>query len=164
MSEMYEREPGERVLWRGRQWSVTTHALQCLSTHAEITFDRLADIEQRAKPDNYSWPEHMVQKNWIDLDDFIHCYLIACVANGFKIANIAAMIRRAQAKAAGELAAAKVAAELWPTDASLPADACLSDSDGFCKIQAARKDAEQAYWQQEESKMADEVQKVAEDY
>jgi hypothetical protein len=145
MSEMYE----QRVLWRGRQWSVTTHALQCLVTRAEITFDRLADIEQRAKPDNYSWPEHMAGKSWIDLDD-IHCYLIACVANGFKIPHIADLIRRARAIAAGHVAAAKVAAEL-------PADAAFNLDDTFSKIYAAGKDAEAEYLKKEEGNLTQRI-------
>jgi hypothetical protein len=38
----------------------------------------------------------MAEKNWVDLDDFIECYLLACVFNRVKFKGIGVAIRKAR--------------------------------------------------------------------
>ena len=79
----------DRVLWRGRQWAVTTFGIECLDGTYTIAKDRLFE-----NIDVYGWPLHVTQKNWADSDDFCTAWLIALALHGSKAKRIRAAIAR----------------------------------------------------------------------
>jgi hypothetical protein len=69
-------ELGE-IWWRGKQWAVTSHGIEALDGCYFIAKDRFAeDLPE------YSWPEHMAGKNWVDADEFATAWLLAIFLHG----------------------------------------------------------------------------------
>ena len=74
---------GERlhpILWRGRQWAVTTYGVEALDGCYNFEADRLD--ENLAAEHPHSWPEHMARKGWVDVEDFITAWLVAVTLHG----------------------------------------------------------------------------------
>lgn len=70
------------ILWRGRQWAVTTHGIEALDGTYSFEAHRLAeDLHVRGYG---GWPSHMSEKDWVDIDDFITAWLIALTLHGEK--------------------------------------------------------------------------------
>lgn len=55
------------VLWQGRQWAVTTYGLEARDGTYAIEADRLRE----------GWVDHMREKVWVDVPDFITGFLCA---------------------------------------------------------------------------------------
>lgn len=67
---------GTKVFWRGKQWRVTRYGLETLDGSYAIARDRLADY--RPGRDGISdWLCHMVEKDWVDVEDFSTAFVIA---------------------------------------------------------------------------------------
>jgi hypothetical protein len=71
-------EQPSQIWWRGAQWAVTTSGIERLDGTYSIKADRLLEDE----PD-YSWPEHMAGKGWIDVDEFVTAWLVALAMHGY---------------------------------------------------------------------------------
>jgi hypothetical protein len=56
----------DEVWWRGHQWAVTAHGIECLDGTYHLEARRL--LEEHGEV--YDWPEHMVGKVWVDIDEF----------------------------------------------------------------------------------------------
>jgi hypothetical protein len=61
-----------RVLWRGRQWAVTTYGLEERAGQYHVQKNRLWKDEA-----SYGWVEHMSEKGWRDLVDFAEALRVA---------------------------------------------------------------------------------------
>src|SRR5262249_61508223 len=96
----YETIKGERELWRGRQWAVTTHCIQGLGQwhYYVIQLDRL----RKDETEQHTWLDHMSEKD-LDIKDFIQAYCIACVYKGVRIKNIGELIKKARSRRACSL-------------------------------------------------------------
>jgi hypothetical protein len=46
-------------------WAVTTYGVESLTMHYPIARDRLNECEAE-----YTWEQHMADKNWVNMDDF----------------------------------------------------------------------------------------------
>jgi hypothetical protein len=66
------------VLWSNNQWAVTKSGLESLVTEVEyvIPRDRLADVLYGTENVGM-WPVQMVQKTWVDFDQFWPAYVKA---------------------------------------------------------------------------------------
>jgi hypothetical protein len=94
MLELSETLPGEKVVHRGRQWIVSSYGLEAPEHGYWIERERLRD-----GLDSWGgWPMHMASKVWVDLDDFIQCFLRACVYHGVSSKNMSQAIDRARSK------------------------------------------------------------------
>lgn len=76
------------VWWQGRQWAVTSYGIECRDGTYVIEAKRL--LEDRPE---YSWPEHICEKMWVDQDDFCTAWLVALALHGVK-ANDPEYVRR----------------------------------------------------------------------
>lgn len=94
MKNDYETIPGEREIWRGRQWSVTTFCIHRLNSSYWIALKR---VQRESDPKQYSLLTHMAGKH-IDFDDFITAYLVACTYTGTQVKNIGKLITQARKK------------------------------------------------------------------
>jgi hypothetical protein len=79
----------DQVLWRGRQWAVTTFGIECLDGTYTIAKDRLFE-----NVDAYGWPLHITQKNWADSDDFCTAWLVALALHGPQAKRVRGAIAR----------------------------------------------------------------------
>jgi hypothetical protein len=70
-------ELGE-VWWRGHQWAVTAHGIECLDGTYPIAAHRLLDERDGA----YNWPEQ-AGKIWVDVDEFATAWMIAILLHGY---------------------------------------------------------------------------------
>jgi hypothetical protein len=70
-----------RILWRGRQWSVTEDGLEALDGCYFIAKNRLAE-KMPSNPRLPDWPTHVCLKTWVDAADFITAFLVALVIHG----------------------------------------------------------------------------------
>ena len=91
MQRVHNRgEPLDEIWWRGRQWAVTAHGLECLDGCYHIEASRLA--ERAPETNAPEWLLHMGEKNWVDVADFTAAFLIALVlhnkARGFRAADL----------------------------------------------------------------------------
>jgi hypothetical protein len=68
MPAKHGKNPDRRVIWRGRQWKVTAHGIECSERTYAIPRDRLGEPW---------WLEHMAEKEWVDLDDLAEALRIA---------------------------------------------------------------------------------------
>ena len=86
-------EPLHPILWRGRQWAVTEHGVECLDGSYCCEAKRLSEH----LPD-HSWCEHMAEKDWVDIDDFTTAWLVAIALYGtrFKPAQVRAAVSRSR--------------------------------------------------------------------
>ncbi len=87
----------QSVLWLGKQWRVTDEGLETTATKGEHVL-RIAKTElARGSSDVYaSWPVHMAQKAWVDLDDFVKAFLAACLIHGIRIESVFPMVDTAR--------------------------------------------------------------------
>ena len=72
-------EPLDQILWRGRQWAVTTYGIECLDGTYPIAADRLLEDVMS------EWggqPYHMCEKEWVDSDDFLTAWLVGMSLHG----------------------------------------------------------------------------------
>lgn len=71
------RRRGERlhrILWQGRQWSVTTFGVEARDGTYPVAKDRLWDNEDTR---DGGWICHMGEKSWVDIFDFAEALRIA---------------------------------------------------------------------------------------
>jgi hypothetical protein len=68
----------DEIWWRGAQWAVTDRGIECLDGTYFIDKARLLE-----EPD-YSWPQHMSGKGWVDIDEFTTAWLVALVLHGYR--------------------------------------------------------------------------------
>lgn len=62
------RNLGERlhpIIWKGRQWAVTTYGIECRNGLYHIQKHRI-----RESNNGHGWVDHMSEKTWVDIDDF----------------------------------------------------------------------------------------------
>lgn len=84
-----------QILWRGKQWAVTTFGIEALSGTYYIEADRLAE-----DAGTYGWPMHMTEKSWVDVDDFCTAWLVAIALHGATVPGGARVVREALSRAA----------------------------------------------------------------
>ena len=82
----------DKVLWIGREWAVTAYGIE--ARNGRYAIDKTYLAEQHG---SWSWPMHMAEKEWPDLEDFIEAWLIALKMHGVEMApeDIARAIRKA---------------------------------------------------------------------
>lgn len=68
--------------WRGAQWSVTAHGIECRDGCYFIAKDRLLENP------SYSWPQHMAGKVWVDIDEFTTAWLVGLVLHGYSLVSV----------------------------------------------------------------------------
>ena len=68
----------DEIWWRGKQWAVTSYGIECLDGTYFFTADRLLED----LPSGRSWAEHMAEKIWVDVDEFVTAWLVALVLHG----------------------------------------------------------------------------------
>jgi hypothetical protein len=69
--------PGE-IFWRGKQWAVTVHGLECLDGTYFVEKGRL-DEDLGA----HSWLDQLAEKTWVDIDDFVTAWMVAVLYHGY---------------------------------------------------------------------------------
>ena len=69
--------------WRGSQWSVTEHGIECRDGTYFIDKNRLLEDLPA-----HSWPEHMAEKTWVDVDDFTTAWMVALVLHGYSLDKV----------------------------------------------------------------------------
>jgi hypothetical protein len=104
--------PGERELFRNRQWIVTTHSVETIDQSLDYWFAiKRAD---NITPEPFGWPVHMADKEWCDIDAFCEAWLVALTVLGIKTEKAGAVIARAKAKRADLDERRVIRAELFP--------------------------------------------------
>jgi hypothetical protein len=78
-------------VYRNRQWVVSDKGILSV-TGVNGSYEYW--IQKGRLKEN--WPEHMSEKRWVNVDAFIEAYLVACVAHGVKIPDIAERIAQAR--------------------------------------------------------------------
>jgi hypothetical protein len=66
---------GERlhkIIWQGRQWTVTKYGVECRDGCYAIERTRLWEEDEV-----HSWIMHMADKGWVDLEDFAEALRVA---------------------------------------------------------------------------------------
>ncbi len=89
-----------KVLWQGRQWSVTTHGVERRDEQYYIKkteLERVYHTADPSKPKILDWPMHIATKPGVDLDDFLTAFLISLSVHGRKVPG--AMVQRTIEKA-----------------------------------------------------------------
>lgn len=84
-------------LWRGVQWRVGSMGIDQIDKDGPNGY--WIEAGQLASRSPY-WPSHMAEKYWVNLEEFITAYVIACVVHGVKMPEIAEEIARAKKKRA----------------------------------------------------------------
>ena len=85
------------IWWQGRQWAVTSYGIECRDGTYAIESSRLTEVccDDPVSP---FWPVHMATKEWIDLDDFLTCFLVGLALHGhasaFKSENIRSVCKK----------------------------------------------------------------------
>jgi hypothetical protein len=69
---------GEKILWQGRQWVITTRGMEPLDHRYWIEKGRLAETRPFSEGTLGDWLLHMAEKNWVDIEDFIRAWQVAC--------------------------------------------------------------------------------------
>jgi len=54
-----------RTIKQFESWAVTAYGVESLTTHYPIARDRLNECEAE-----YTWEQHMADKNWVNMKDF----------------------------------------------------------------------------------------------
>jgi hypothetical protein len=75
------------VYWRGHQWAVTGHGVECIHSYYPIQGSRVWEHGSPFKVDHPGWLAHMAEKNWVDLHDF-------CDAFDYAIFNYKWLVRK----------------------------------------------------------------------
>lgn len=72
------------VLWKGRQWAVTDYGLETISEpyHYHLTVDQLRESGVGDRAGRYDSLIHLMEKNWLDVDDFATAFLVALALHG----------------------------------------------------------------------------------
>lgn len=72
------------VLWEGRQWAVTTYGLETISEpyHYYLTPLSLNDKRTTPRGEVFDNPLHMVEKEWLDVEDYLTAWLAALALHG----------------------------------------------------------------------------------
>lgn len=84
-------------IYQGSQWRVTGRGME--RTEADEASGYYIDREVLARGISNvdaSWPVHMAEKSWIDLDDFEKAYRAAVAHFGLEVPNIDEMFARAR--------------------------------------------------------------------
>jgi hypothetical protein len=76
------------IWWQGTQWAVTAYGLECRDGCYPIEGKRLLEDLP-----GYSWPEHMAEKTWVDIDDFATAWMIALLLHGLSRKKLAKSVR-----------------------------------------------------------------------
>ena len=79
---MHEHEVASRadeIIWRGRQWAVTTAGLETLGKPVDygVAAGQLADGWEGADESLLAWPLELAAMTWIDYRDFETAFLVA---------------------------------------------------------------------------------------
>lgn len=64
----------DEILWRNRQWAVTTYGIESVSGPVHYYVHK-SDLRT-------DWIEHMEIKNWVDAKLFTECFVAALVIHG----------------------------------------------------------------------------------
>ena len=71
----------EEIWWQGRQWAVTSWGIEKRDGTYEIQAKRLWERGLYGSapkgPAPWAWPDHMSEKNWVDIHDFCSAFLVA---------------------------------------------------------------------------------------
>jgi hypothetical protein len=86
-----------KEIWRGRQWRVTDHSITTIRSRKPYVPEYTIYFGRNMHMAVTTWPEHMAEKVWVDLEDFISAYAVACAFTGTKIDDLEAGIARARA-------------------------------------------------------------------
>jgi hypothetical protein len=72
------------VFWLGRQWAVTLYGLETIAEpyHYFLEARMLGSLRQGERA--YDSMVHMMEKDWLDVDDFLTAYLIALSFHGIR--------------------------------------------------------------------------------
>jgi hypothetical protein len=70
-------EPLHPIWWRGYQWAVTEYGIERLDGTYAIEASRLRED----MPDT-CWPDHMAEKRWVNVPEFITAWLVAIALHG----------------------------------------------------------------------------------
>jgi hypothetical protein len=82
-----------KIFWQGTQWRVTDHGIEDIAApQDEIYWIDVDDLYRGWDEPRGGWPAHVAGKSWIDFDEFVKAYLIACVAHGVQIGRIGEVI------------------------------------------------------------------------
>jgi hypothetical protein len=62
----------EPIYWKGRQWAVTSYGIEARDGKYRIKGERVWEDN-----DGHGWVEHMEEKEWLDLSDFVGALRLA---------------------------------------------------------------------------------------
>jgi hypothetical protein len=67
------------IIIRGRQWMVTGAGIEPAdgSKSYFIEAERLTELTTRSNGTFYDWPIHMLEKEWVDMNDFLLVFAAA---------------------------------------------------------------------------------------
>lgn len=65
------------ILWRGKQWAVTTFGIEALDGDYSIAAGRLDENFS-----DWSWIMQLGAKSWVDIPDFTTAFMVAIVLHG----------------------------------------------------------------------------------
>ncbi len=60
------------IYWKGRQWAVTSYGIEARNGKYPIKGERVWEDNE-----GYGWVEHMAEKKWVDLSDFVEALRLA---------------------------------------------------------------------------------------
>jgi hypothetical protein len=101
-----------RVWWKGRQWAVTAYGIEARDGRYAIEKARLGE-----RNGNWSWPMHMMEKNWVDIADFVSAWLVSLAKHHVDLSpeDVAFAIRKVPRCAGG---APRLSGPPWQASAS----------------------------------------------
>jgi hypothetical protein len=76
----------DEIVWKGRQWAVTAYGLETVGEpyHYYLTVEQLAQLNDNGGEQFYDPLFHLMEKNWLDVDDFVTAFLVALSVHGLK--------------------------------------------------------------------------------
>lgn len=77
-------DPLSKIWWQGRQWAVTEHGVEKRDGTYHFEAARLNETRP-GNPHILDWPAHMVEKEWLDFDDFLTAFLIALTLHATRL-------------------------------------------------------------------------------
>ena len=63
--------------WQGREWCVTSYGVE----KRDGTY-YIPKSDFFAGGDKWSWPEHLAEKGWPDVEDFVTAWMVALMLHG----------------------------------------------------------------------------------
>ncbi|MDB5433513.1 MAG: hypothetical protein JWP35_4629 [Caulobacter sp.] len=75
------------IIWRGRQWAVTDHGLETLGEPYHYHLEK-GQLVQRWDDGSLGLPQHLMEKTWLDVDDFLTAYLVALAVHAEDIGPV----------------------------------------------------------------------------